>query len=356
MTARGGKGHSRSQSGISASGSWKDPGAAAPAPAVVVSTVIGADGKEEGEDYFQLAVGSSASTITDIPSSSSSATITKAKPSPSGTVKSTTQEPSSDTESESKSGSKPINNPSLLSQTAPSRKLASNPSAPHSIAHSNSSGSTDTSRGISSTPQSNTKRTSVSNQPKTPPKIAIPKASPNTPPPSPNPDFADGEVQSSLVSSTKSTDISSKPPPQPASVTQPVDVPALPTSVPRPLPPPISIKIADLGNATPSTKHYTEDIQTRQYRAPEAIIGRKDWDGKADIWSVACVIFELLCGEYLFDPQSQGELFTKDDDHMAQIIELLGDFPLEAKMGGKYSRDLFDHSGEYDLMRVIIAF
>lgn len=30
---------------------------------------------------------------------------------------------------------------------------------------------------------------------------------------------------------------------------------------------------------------------------------------------------------------------------MAQIIELLGDFPLEVKMGGKYSRELFDHMG-----------
>lgn len=58
-------------------------------------------------------------------------------------------------------------------------------------------------------------------------------------------------------------------------------------------------------------------------------------------------LFELLTGEYLFDPQAQGGLFTKDDDHMAQIIELLGDFPLECKMGGKYSRDLFDQSGEY---------
>jgi len=52
-----------------------------------------------------------------------------------------------------------------------------------------------------------------------------------------------------------------------------------------------------------------------------------------------------LTAEYLFDPQGQGELFSKDDDHMAQIIELLGDFPLEVKMGGKYSRELFDHTG-----------
>lgn len=30
---------------------------------------------------------------------------------------------------------------------------------------------------------------------------------------------------------------------------------------------------------------------------------------------------------------------------MAQVVELLGDFPLEVKMGGKYSRELFDHMG-----------
>lgn len=56
-------------------------------------------------------------------------------------------------------------------------------------------------------------------------------------------------------------------------------------------------------------------------------------------------VFELLTAEFLFDPQGQGELFGKDDDHMAQIIELLGDFPMEVKLGGKYSRDLFDHTG-----------
>lgn len=61
------------------------------------------------------------------------------------------------------------------------------------------------------------------------------------------------------------------------------------------------------------------------------------------------MLFELLTAEYLFDPQGQGELFTKDDDHMAQIIELLGDFSKDAKMGGKYSADLFDHTGACQL-------
>ena len=53
---------------------------------------------------------------------------------------------------------------------------------------------------------------------------------------------------------------------------------------------PVLIKIADLGNATPSKRHYTEDIQTRQYRSPEAIIGRGDWDHRVDVWSVACLV------------------------------------------------------------------
>lgn len=61
-------------------------------------------------------------------------------------------------------------------------------------------------------------------------------------------------------------------------------------------------------------------------------------------------VFELLTAEYLFDPQGQGELFSKDDDHMAQIIELLGEFSLEVKMGGKYSRELFDHTGKLYLI------
>ena len=118
--------------------------------------------------------------------------------------------------------------------------------------------------------------------------------------------------------------------------------------IPEPQPLPVSIKIADLGNATPTRKHYTEDIQTRQYRAPEAIVGRSDWGATADIWSVACVVFELLTAEYLFDPQSQGDLFGKDDDHIAQIIELMGDFG-ETKWGGRFSRELFDSSGTWQI-------
>ncbi|KAI0308017.1 kinase-like domain-containing protein [Multifurca ochricompacta] len=140
---------------------------------------------------------------------------------------------------------------------------------------------------------------------------------------------------------------SSSPSADPSSESYLSQIPSSPPSSDSLLPPvhPILIKIADLGNATPSKRHYTEDIQTRQYRSPEAIIGRNDWGCKVDVWSVACVVFELLTAEYLFEPQSQGQVFSKDDDHLAQIIELLGDLPSSVKQGGRYSRELFDHTG-----------
>ncbi|KAF8592070.1 kinase-like protein [Ramaria rubella] len=108
---------------------------------------------------------------------------------------------------------------------------------------------------------------------------------------------------------------------------------------------PICVQISDLGNATPVDQHFTEDIQTRQYRSPEAIIRRNDWGFPVDIWSVACLLFELSTGDHLFDPRGKSGLWGKDDDHMAQIMELCGDFDLSLKMGGKFSRDVFTSRG-----------
>jgi hypothetical protein len=55
--------------------------------------------------------------------------------------------------------------------------------------------------------------------------------------------------------------------------------------------------------------------------------------------------FELLTGgDYLFDPAS-GSRYSKDDDHMAQIIELMGEFPKSLAFSGKYSPDFFNRKG-----------
>lgn len=106
----------------------------------------------------------------------------------------------------------------------------------------------------------------------------------------------------------------------------------------------IVVKIADLGNACWSDHHFTNDIQTRQYRAPEVLLGCP-WGASVDVWSMACMVFELMTGDYLFEPQS-GQSYTKDDDHIAQIIELLGRVPISLLLTGKWTPQFFNHQGQ----------
>ncbi|CAJ0963773.1 unnamed protein product, partial [Ranitomeya imitator] len=106
----------------------------------------------------------------------------------------------------------------------------------------------------------------------------------------------------------------------------------------------ISVKLADLGNACWVHKHFTDDIQTRQYRALEVLIGA-GYGTPADIWSTACMAFELATGDYLFEPHS-GEDYTRDEDHIAHIIELLGDIPPHFALSGRYSREYFTRRGD----------
>uniref|UniRef100_F6XBC5 non-specific serine/threonine protein kinase n=1 Tax=Ciona intestinalis TaxID=7719 RepID=F6XBC5_CIOIN len=108
----------------------------------------------------------------------------------------------------------------------------------------------------------------------------------------------------------------------------------------------IKVKIADLGNACWVNKHFTEDIQTRQYRSIEVLLGA-GYGPPADIWSTACMTFELVTGDYLFEPHS-GEDYSRDEgpDHIALIIELLGHIPRKFGASGHYSKEIFTKRGD----------
>ena len=49
------------------------------------------------------------------------------------------------------------------------------------------------------------------------------------------------------------------------------------------------------------------------------------------------MLFELITGDFLFEPR-RGDYFSKNDDHLAQIIELLGKIPKKFALSGRYSR------------------
>ena len=79
--------------------------------------------------------------------------------------------------------------------------------------------------------------------------------------------------------------------------------------------PSIEVKICDLGNACWFNHHFSTIIQTRQYRSPEVLLGI-EYNESSDIWSLACIVFELATGDFLFEPR-KGETFSKNDDHLA---------------------------------------
>lgn len=108
--------------------------------------------------------------------------------------------------------------------------------------------------------------------------------------------------------------------------------------------PGVAYKVADLGNACWVERHFSDDIQTRQYRSPETIINA-GYDTSADIWSLACMIFELVTGDYLFDPKASEE-YPRDEDHLCLFVELLGPMPKPLIARGRRSTTYFNRGGE----------
>ncbi|KAM0900772.1 hypothetical protein ACQ4PT_020422 [Festuca glaucescens] len=110
----------------------------------------------------------------------------------------------------------------------------------------------------------------------------------------------------------------------------------------------MACKIVDFGNACWADKQFTDFIQTRQYRAPEVILG-SGYSFPVDMWSFACIAFELATGEMLFTPK-EGHGYSEDEDHLALMMEVLGKMPKKIATMGTKSKEYFDRHG--DLKRI----
>ncbi|XP_069488831.1 uncharacterized protein [Ambystoma mexicanum] len=107
----------------------------------------------------------------------------------------------------------------------------------------------------------------------------------------------------------------------------------------------IKVKIADLGNSCMVKHQYSDLIQTMPYRSFEVII-RAAYHTSADIWSAACLAFELATGRCLFQLKPSENL-DQEIDHIAQIRALFGSIPRYVARAGRYSRDFFSQRGEF---------
>ncbi|XP_022220471.2 SRSF protein kinase 3-like [Drosophila obscura] len=107
----------------------------------------------------------------------------------------------------------------------------------------------------------------------------------------------------------------------------------------------LNVKLADMGNACWFDHHYTDDIQTREYRAVEVILGA-GYNEKADIWSAACMFWELATGDYLFEPGKTTDDASCDELHIASIIETCGTIPQYLIDRGEFSSGIFQPNGQ----------
>ena len=81
-----------------------------------------------------------------------------------------------------------------------------------------------------------------------------------------------------------------------------------------------SIKLIDFGNISTVSEGSRIIVTTRQYRAPEVILGCCKWGKPCDVWSVGCVALEVYLGKLFFDTHCNYE-------HLALIEKKLGNFP-----------------------------
>ncbi|CAH1393182.1 unnamed protein product [Nezara viridula] len=106
----------------------------------------------------------------------------------------------------------------------------------------------------------------------------------------------------------------------------------------------INIKIADFGTSCTTSGILTSQIQTRPYRSPEILIGA-DYGPPVDIWSIACIAYELATGYVLFCPRSIDGV-SKDEIHIGLMVQLLGNIPKRIQDTGKLSPKYFLESGD----------
>ena len=103
----------------------------------------------------------------------------------------------------------------------------------------------------------------------------------------------------------------------------------------------IQIKICDFNLVIIADENIDNivEIQTRYYRAPE-ILMKHGLHSKTDYWSIGCILFELLTGDILFDPEKDKD-YSRNIHHMYLIEELIGPVPKHMIV----DCDLYDEKG-----------
>jgi len=97
---------------------------------------------------------------------------------------------------------------------------------------------------------------------------------------------------------------------------------------------PLRVKLIDFGSSCFKTDRLSSYIQSRFYRAPEVALGSFLFDSRIDVWSLGCVIGELISGEVVFDADNALSL-------LIQMVCFRGPFPREMIQRSRFGAKFF---------------
>ncbi|KAJ3127548.1 hypothetical protein HK098_006226 [Nowakowskiella sp. JEL0407] len=105
------------------------------------------------------------------------------------------------------------------------------------------------------------------------------------------------------------------------------------------------IKVSDIGSARRFFDCSGNPVTPTSLRAPELVL-KLPWDKKIDVWSMGCIIFEFVSRYSLLDIFSLRMTREEgDDEHLQQLVEILGQMPAELQSNWSRSNHYYDASG-----------
>ena len=109
----------------------------------------------------------------------------------------------------------------------------------------------------------------------------------------------------------------------------------------------MNVTIADFGATCTEDEFYENQFGTRYYMSPEVILMGKVSE-KIDIWALGCILYELINGQFLFDPDKD-KTYSRDYYHLIEISKVSGRFSKKFLKTTKHYKKFFERTGDiYD--------